>query len=243
MKLPIKKGWVIVIALLLLLIFLNPGYNAFREYTGLNGKDASSLHKEINGLVFSVYENTDDSRKYVGFCLNFIPLPEAPAIHSSPGVIYDTSVASMPVDSTKPVHINGAMSSSDFSKAFDAAVKEEKKEDNTSDDTLRFNKMSVLNPLNKDSMISRYLVQASVVVNEQLKTATTIYRRLPEGKFVTRKYIYQTVVVLTEGNKKSIEYKCDPDKNKGFDRIQVSYLKGDIQSFMIATATIVSSDG
>ena len=91
MKLPLKKGWVITIAILLLLIFLNPGYNAFKEFTGLSGDNAAYLHKKANYIVFSVYENADDDKKYAGFLMNFVditPKTDLPRVHKGA----DTSV-------------------------------------------------------------------------------------------------------------------------------------------------------
>lgn len=96
MNLPIKRGWIILGSILLLIILLNPGYNAFKEFTGLSGDNAAYLHKKANYLVFSVYENKDDDKTYAGFCMNFIDITPkqqetaAPSI-PTPIVVNDAS--------------------------------------------------------------------------------------------------------------------------------------------------------
>lgn len=91
---PLKKGWLITIAILLLLVFLNPSYNAFKEFTGLNGSNSAYLHKEVNGIIFSVYKNEEDEKTYAGFCLNFIDItPKQKEIPSPIRSSHDTAVS------------------------------------------------------------------------------------------------------------------------------------------------------
>lgn len=97
-KLPIKKGWLILIAILLLFILLNPGYSAFKEFTGLSGNNAAYLHKKANYLIFSVYENADDEKEYAGVMMNFIEIPpkqEKPSIASAPVRVTQTTTPKM----------------------------------------------------------------------------------------------------------------------------------------------------
>lgn len=97
MNLSIKRGWLVVVAIIILLIITNPGYNAFKEFTGMNGHNAAYLHKKVNGLVFSVYEDSEDEKLYAGFCLNFIDItPKEPKPPSAQipvqGITHDTLV-------------------------------------------------------------------------------------------------------------------------------------------------------
>lgn len=63
-QLPIKKGWLITIAIALLFIILNPGYTSFRQFTG-----DTSVRRTYNFFICSIYDDGGD--KYLGIALNF----------------------------------------------------------------------------------------------------------------------------------------------------------------------------
>lgn len=104
-------------------------------------------------------------------------------------------------------------------------------------DTIRFNKMSILNPLNKDSILSRFDVEAKIVVKEVPKCILTIYRRPSSVKWATRTYTYKSIATTTEGNKKTIQYKFDKGENMGMDMMFISYKDGKEDYFMLSTDT------
>lgn len=73
----INKGRLIFIIVIVLFIALNPTYSNFKEFTGLTGIKAENLHKKNNFLLFSIYENTLENKKYLGFLKNFINITSA----------------------------------------------------------------------------------------------------------------------------------------------------------------------
>lgn len=122
----IKKGWIITIVPLIVIMVLNPSFASFKEFTtDYKKKDRVIIQKRVsNYLLFSVYEKqildfsndrqnptiTEDE-KYVGFVLNFFditkstPIP-AVAVASNAVVVDTSSVTITPqqvvvVDSTK----------------------------------------------------------------------------------------------------------------------------------------------
>jgi len=75
---------------------LNPGINRFKEYTGLFGKESSYLRRTGNFLVFSIYEDTYNEKKYVGALMNFIDI--SPKSHKP----YDSTSTVAPDTTTVP---------------------------------------------------------------------------------------------------------------------------------------------
>lgn len=73
MKFPIKKGWLILIAIFLAFVILNPSYTTFRQFIGDNDG-----RKTYNFLVCSVYEY--GTAKYLGVLMNFVEIKERPSI-------------------------------------------------------------------------------------------------------------------------------------------------------------------
>lgn len=66
----IKKGWIIVISIILLFVLLNPTSRDFKEYKGITAN--RSFTKPSNLLIFSVYYYS--GHNYLGIFKNFIPL-------------------------------------------------------------------------------------------------------------------------------------------------------------------------
>lgn len=52
-KLPIKKGWLIVIAIIAVLIVGNPGKKQFKEFLGADNK--TEVRRKYNFLIFSIW--------------------------------------------------------------------------------------------------------------------------------------------------------------------------------------------
>ena len=73
-----KKGWLWIISLLLILIVLNPTYNNFKEFTGVLGVRSAFLHKQYNLLLFSIYSNESNSKKYIGILKNYFVISSKP---------------------------------------------------------------------------------------------------------------------------------------------------------------------
>lgn len=106
----IKKGWIITIVPLIVIMVLNPSFASFKEFTtDYKNKDRVIIQKRVsNYLLFSVYEKqildfsndrqnptiTEDE-KYVGFVLNFFDItkntPVPAVVVASNTVVVDTS--------------------------------------------------------------------------------------------------------------------------------------------------------
>ncbi|PWT78855.1 MAG: hypothetical protein C5B59_00940 [Bacteroidetes bacterium] len=69
-----RKWWFISITVIFVIIFLNPTYSNFKEFTGMAGSQAKYLHKKSNFLVCSIYEDDLHNESYFGFLKNFIQL-------------------------------------------------------------------------------------------------------------------------------------------------------------------------
>ena len=77
MNFNIKRGWIIVISILLTFIILNPTYSDFKDYTGMHGQEyETTLHRECNFIILSVYrqEADDGEHRYIAILKNFIQL-------------------------------------------------------------------------------------------------------------------------------------------------------------------------
>jgi hypothetical protein len=74
----LKKGWIIIIAIILLFICLNPSLKDFDEYQGGN----TYIRKEYNFIIFSVYRSSINYNKneklYIGILKNFIFIKRTP---------------------------------------------------------------------------------------------------------------------------------------------------------------------
>lgn len=100
-----KKIWLLIGGVLLLLILLNPGINRFKEYIGLNSKSSKNIKRNNNFLIFSIYEESQNNKKYIGILFNFIEInkksvniPDSSYVISAPtndsliiGSIYHTN--------------------------------------------------------------------------------------------------------------------------------------------------------
>jgi hypothetical protein len=69
-----SKKWRIFVGILLFFIILNPGMDRFKEYTGLIGKNGHYLTRKYNFLIYSIYEDSLNEKKYIGFLLNFFDI-------------------------------------------------------------------------------------------------------------------------------------------------------------------------
>ena len=69
-KLPIKKGWLIVIAIIAILIIGNPGKKQFKEYLGEN---KTEVRRKYNFLIFSIWvkEHAGGDPVYFSILWNF----------------------------------------------------------------------------------------------------------------------------------------------------------------------------
>ena len=72
MKLPIKKGWLITVGIIIIFMALNPTLKDFDEYIGDGYR-----HRRINNfLLFSIYRGggkyAGEDGLYLGFLKNFI---------------------------------------------------------------------------------------------------------------------------------------------------------------------------
>ena len=77
MKLPIKKIWLVVMAIAIFLIIGNPGKYQLKEYLGYEKSENNSIRKKYNFLLFSIYtEGGGFKRYYLGVCFNFFYLGE-----------------------------------------------------------------------------------------------------------------------------------------------------------------------
>lgn len=70
MKLPIKKGWIIFICIVLFFLIGNTSKKMFVDFTGV--EENYYVKRDYNFLVFSVYEY--DNERYIGILFNFIRL-------------------------------------------------------------------------------------------------------------------------------------------------------------------------
>src|ERR1019366_4297615 len=86
-----KRNWIIILVVLVMTI-INPSYSDFKEYTGLTGKDSEHLHKKYNFLIFSIYENDKDKKKYLAFLMNFIEINND-SDNAEPIIIKDSTTA------------------------------------------------------------------------------------------------------------------------------------------------------
>jgi hypothetical protein len=64
-QLPIKKGWLIAIVILVILTITNPTYKDFCDY-----KYADCAKREAYFFIFSIYRCGDN--RYIAFAKNFI---------------------------------------------------------------------------------------------------------------------------------------------------------------------------
>lgn len=69
-NLPIKKGSLIAICIVILLTLLNPTMGNFKEFLGGYASRNDRLTRNANFLLFSTY--FDNERTYIGICKNFI---------------------------------------------------------------------------------------------------------------------------------------------------------------------------
>jgi hypothetical protein len=68
-----NKKWLIAISILFLVfIILNPDINRFKEYSGLVGRDSHYIRRTSNFLIFSLYQDNQKDKKYIGLLMNFI---------------------------------------------------------------------------------------------------------------------------------------------------------------------------
>ncbi len=74
MKYKLKKGWVIIVVVVFVLILLNPGMKRFKEFSGFDNKKMGYVTRNYNFIVCSIYEDTDHKKKYFGILLNFIDI-------------------------------------------------------------------------------------------------------------------------------------------------------------------------
>jgi hypothetical protein len=95
----VKKGWLIICGLLLILIILNPTYSNFKEFIGISGTRTNYLQKKSNFLFFSIYHNDIGNRKYIGFLKNFVEISNVGLKAGEHRIYYDTT-AKQVVDSS-----------------------------------------------------------------------------------------------------------------------------------------------
>lgn len=98
-----KKEWKLFIVITLILIILNPSYSNFKEYTGLTGKSAEYLHKKNNFLLFSIYENSADEKKYLAVLMNFIDITYHPSLAKEPE-LKDSAVEALPINKSPVIY-------------------------------------------------------------------------------------------------------------------------------------------
>ncbi|MGG9962553.1 hypothetical protein [Ferruginibacter sp. SUN106] len=69
----VKKFWIIIAIIILVLIVTNPGPKAFKEYLGEG--QALQTRRVYNWLIFSVYETQlpFSNHQYLGIFMNFFP--------------------------------------------------------------------------------------------------------------------------------------------------------------------------
>lgn len=117
-KLPIKKGCLITFLIVLTFALLNPGYDSFKEFSGLKDVKPTFLHKTVNGIVFSIYEDTKRNKKYLGIFLNFIDISKKQQ---------ETVLKYPTVDSTvRADHLSDAMPKEENQHAPDSTIKIDK---------------------------------------------------------------------------------------------------------------------
>ena len=71
MNIKYRRWSLIPIVAIIALLILNPSYADFREFA-----NHKAVHRSINGLVFSIYEYSDE--KYLGIAKNFIRIGKRP---------------------------------------------------------------------------------------------------------------------------------------------------------------------
>jgi|SRR6185312_4212714 len=79
----LSKKWTIFVALILIFIILNPSIDRFKEYTGLVGKNSHYLKRKYNFLIYSIYEDGLNEKKYMGFLLNFFDITSKKQIETT----------------------------------------------------------------------------------------------------------------------------------------------------------------
>ena len=74
-QLPIKKGWLIAIGILIALIITNPTLSEFNAYFPPNYREYNRwMRRDANFFIFSIYRNGE--YRYLGIAKNFIYLTE-----------------------------------------------------------------------------------------------------------------------------------------------------------------------
>src|SRR4051794_14209635 len=97
----INRKWLFIGFILAVFIILNPTYLNFKEFTGITGKDARNLHKKANFLIFSIYQDDLNHKKYFGVVKNFIDItpqsmiPIAEKVDSTASVATDSASSSI----------------------------------------------------------------------------------------------------------------------------------------------------